>query len=162
MTNLLILIIALIWLIGACLRVYRQARFYQIEEYMSGRYLRWLLADRSRWLPTRPALAGVIGAALSVVLSEGGATPPGVIAIIAALIAVYPPDEGEIKKPFRATARAKRLLGASFAALIVVGVIGFWFVSRVRLRRHPPAFVERVRAGAVPDRAAGAGGRQPA
>ena len=36
------LLIAVIWLIGACLRVYRMARFYQIEEYMCGRYLRWL------------------------------------------------------------------------------------------------------------------------
>ena len=45
---------------------------------MSGRYLRWLFAERARWLPTRPALAGVIGAALGVVLSEGGsaASPP--------------------------------------------------------------------------------------
>ncbi len=130
MTNLLILLIALIWLTGACLRIFRQARFYQIEEYMSGRYLRWLLADRSRWLPSRPALAGVIGAALAVVLTEGGAALPTVIAIVAALIAVYPPDEGEIKKPLRLTPRAKRLLGASFVALIVVGLIGFWFVDQ--------------------------------
>ncbi len=92
MTDLLLFLIALIWLAGACLRIYRQARFYQIEEYMSGRYLRWLLAERSRWLPTRPALAGVIGCALAVVLSEGGSVLPAVIAIIAALVAVYPPE----------------------------------------------------------------------
>ena len=33
--------LAAIWLIGAWLRIVRQARYYQIEEYMSGRYLRW-------------------------------------------------------------------------------------------------------------------------
>ncbi len=141
MTNLLLFIIAFIWLIGACLRVYRQARFYQIEEYMSGRYLRWLLADRSRWLPSRPALAGVIGVALAVVLSEGGATVPTVIAIAAALIAVYPPDEGEIKKRFRATPRAKRLLGASFASLIVVGVLRCWLANQIDLGSLQPALV---------------------
>ena len=38
-----ILIITLIWLAGTCLRIYRMARFYQIEEYMSLRFLRWVL-----------------------------------------------------------------------------------------------------------------------
>ncbi len=141
MTTLLLLLIAFIWLIGAGVRVYRQARFYQIEEYMSGRYLRWLLADRARWLPSRPALAGVIGVALAVVLSEGGATLPALIAIVAALIAVYPPDEGEIKKKFRATPRAKRLLGASFVTLVVVGVLRCWLANQVDLGSLQPALV---------------------
>jgi hypothetical protein len=39
-------IISAIWLIGAWIRVCRQARFYQIEEYMSLRYLRWIAARR--------------------------------------------------------------------------------------------------------------------
>ncbi len=134
MTDLLVVIATFIWFAGACLRIYRQERFYQIEEYMSGRYLRWLFADRSRWLPTRPTLAVIVGAALGVVLSEGGALIPSVIAIIAALVAVYPPDEGEIKKPFRATARAKRLLGASFGvqgiAWVVGGFLIYWFIRR--------------------------------
>ncbi|MEO1290908.1 MAG: hypothetical protein AAFV93_24490 [Chloroflexota bacterium] len=38
----LMTIIALIWLGGTIIRIYQQARFYQIEEYMSGRYTRWL------------------------------------------------------------------------------------------------------------------------
>ena len=103
MNDLLIVLIALVWLGGTCLRIYKQARFFQIEEYMGTRYLRWLFADRQRWLPSRPALAGVIGAALGVVMSEGGRLVPSVIAILAALAASYLPDEGEIKKKFRAT-----------------------------------------------------------
>lgn len=139
MVDLLFLIIALIWLGGTCLRIYRQARFFQIEEYMGGRYLRWLFSDRQRWLPNRPALAGVIGAALGVVLSEGGSFVPGVIAILAALVAVYPPDEGEIKKPFRPTARAKRLLGASFAVAALVALVGNLVISRISLGSLAPA-----------------------
>ena len=57
MTELLLSLIALVWGIGACLRIYRQARFFQIEEYMNGRYLRWAFAERDRWLPRRPLMA---------------------------------------------------------------------------------------------------------
>lgn len=123
MNDILILALALIWLIGTCLRIYRQARFYQIEEYMSGRYLRWLFAKRDRWLPTRPITAALIGSALAF-FSEAPDSPfPAFLAIAAALIAVYPPPEGEIKKKFRATDRAKRMLGAAFSvtALVLLG-----------------------------------------
>jgi UDP-N-acetylmuramoyl-tripeptide--D-alanyl-D-alanine ligase len=137
--DLLIVLIALVWLGGTCLRIYRQARFFQIEEYMGARYLRWLFADRQRWLPTRPALAGVIGAALGVVMSEGGSLVPSVIAILAALAASYPPDEGEIKKKFRATARAKRLLGASFALAALLTMIGVLIITRLPLDSLAPA-----------------------
>lgn len=120
----LLFVIAVIWLIGACVRVYRQARFYQIEEYSAGRYLRWILRTRTRWLPSRTAGAWFIGAALSFMFSEapdGGL--PALIGIISAIIAVIPPAEGEIKKAFRATARAKRLLATAFtlSALMIIG-----------------------------------------
>ncbi len=144
MSQFLILIIACGLVVGACLRIYRQARFYQIEEYMSGRYLRWLVAERTRWLPSRPTLTGVIGAALAVILSEGGSLVPAVIAITAALIAVYPPDEGEIKKPFRSTARAKRLLGAAFAVTALIALLGFAVVSGLSLDSLAPAVMGGV------------------
>lgn len=125
MIDLLIVAIALIWGIGTCVRVYRLARFYQIEEYMSGRFLRWLFAARARWLPTRPAAAWGIGSAFAFLSEAPESILPGIIGAIAALIAVYPPDEGEIKKPFRATARAKRMLGAAFAvtALLMLAAL---------------------------------------
>ena len=141
MNNIFLFLIALIWLVGTCLRIYRQARFYQIEEYMSARYLRWLFAARDRYLPRRPTLAGVLGVALGFILSEGGALLPAVIAILAALIAVYPPSEAEIKKPFRATPRAKRLLGAAFAVAALIALLGVILVSRFDLGDLSPALM---------------------
>lgn len=112
----MIYLIALIWLAGTCFRIYKQARFFQIEEYMNLRYLRWWLAERERWLPARTAAAWGIGALLAVLMSEGGDLLPGLIMSGAAVIAVIPPDEGEIKKKFNPTSRAKRLLGGAWAA----------------------------------------------
>ncbi len=121
MIEIFLLIIAIVWALGTCIRVYRQARFFQIEEYMNLRYLRWVLAVRARWLINRALIAWGIGAVFSFMFSEApDGFLPAVIGLITAIIAVAPPDEGEIKKKFRATARAKRLLGASFAAAVVV------------------------------------------
>ncbi len=144
MNNLLLLIIAVIWLIGTCLRIYRQARFYQIEEYMNVRYARWLFAERERWLPNRPTLAGMIGAALAVILSEGGSLFPAIIAGIAAVVASIPPDEGEIKKKFRATPRAKRLLGASFIVAALIDLISLLIVVRLPLGNIAPSIMGGV------------------
>lgn len=129
MIDVLIFLIALIWIAGTCLRIYRQARFYQIEEYMSKRYLRWLFTTRERWLPTRPTAAALIGSAFAF-LSEAPNSPfPAVIGVIAALIAVAPPSEGEIKKKFRATDRAKRLLGAAFVVTGLLVLIGYALIN---------------------------------
>lgn len=117
------LIILAVWLAGALLRIYRQARFFQIEEYMNRRYLRWVLSVRTRWLPARALVAWFFGSALPVVFSEGGAVLPFLIGLAAAAAAAIPPGEGEIKKPFRATGRAKRLLAASISAAVVSTVI---------------------------------------
>jgi UDP-N-acetylmuramoyl-tripeptide--D-alanyl-D-alanine ligase len=120
--------IALIWQVGIWLRIYRQARYYQIEEYMSGRYLRWLFASRSRWLPRRPLVAWGASTVLTVLMSEApGAFVPLLFGLIAAVVAVWPPSLGEVKKPFRATARAKRLLGAAFVVAVVCS--GFWLAA---------------------------------
>ncbi len=114
------LLILIIWLVGTWIRIYKQARFFQIEEYMGGRYLRWWRSERQRWLPNRPVMAWLASVIIGFVLSEA---PNNILLTIiggiAAVIAVWPPDEGEIKKPFRATARAKRLLGASFVVAII-------------------------------------------
>jgi UDP-N-acetylmuramoyl-tripeptide--D-alanyl-D-alanine ligase len=130
MHDILAILIALIWLASAWLRVYRQARFYQIEEYMSLRYLRWLLRQRERWLPTRAALAGGLGAVLALFMSEApGGLVAGFVSIVSATIAAVPPDEGEIKKAFRATPRAKRMLAAAFVTAGVMMLVGQILVS---------------------------------
>ena len=64
MSEILLAVLAAVWLIGAWLRIYRQARFYQIEEYLSGRYLRWVLGERARSLPPRPIAAWILGLAI--------------------------------------------------------------------------------------------------
>ncbi|MCU0511496.1 MAG: UDP-N-acetylmuramoyl-tripeptide--D-alanyl-D-alanine ligase [Anaerolineae bacterium] len=121
MPTLLLMLIVLTWLAGAGVRVYRQARFFQIEEYLNGRYLRWCLADRQRWLPSRPAAVWFVGSAVGLFLGEApGSVLPHLLALIAALIAVLPPDEGEIKKKFVATPRAKRLLAAAWAVAVLL------------------------------------------
>lgn len=125
MTNLLLFVLVLIWLVGAWVRIYRQIRFYQIEEYMSQRYLRWLMKDRNRYLPTKPLIAWFLGAAIGIFLAEApGTVLPHIIGIIAGIIAVVPPDEGEIKKKFVRTQRATRLLVTAFivAAILIIAL----------------------------------------
>ncbi len=41
-------ILILLWLAGIILRVWRLARFFQIEGYESKRYLRWLIDKAAR------------------------------------------------------------------------------------------------------------------
>ncbi|MGQ9910033.1 MAG: UDP-N-acetylmuramoyl-tripeptide--D-alanyl-D-alanine ligase [Candidatus Flexifilum sp.] len=119
-------IIGLIWLAGTWYRAYRLARYYQIEEYMSLRFGRWMLQQRRRWLPWRPVLSWGIGAALLFVLTEApGTFMFGVIGVVGALIAVWPATEGEIKKQFRATPRARRLLVTAFALQTLIMVAGW-------------------------------------
>lgn len=147
MLNVFLLLIGLVWLVGACLRVYRQARFYQIEEYMSLRYARWLFAVRSRWLPSRPTLAFVLGTVIGFMMSESpDAILPAVIGLVSAGIAAYPPAELEVKKKFRATARAKRLLGTAFALEIVLVLAGLWLISRVDIAHSRQILVIAVAA----------------
>ncbi|NWF71243.1 MAG: UDP-N-acetylmuramoyl-tripeptide--D-alanyl-D-alanine ligase [Chloroflexi bacterium] len=124
MTVLLFLIL-LVWLIGACLRIVRQARFYQIEEYMSGRYLRWLLAQRYRWLPGRPFLAWFVGAGLAFFLAEAPGSPlPAIIALLAAGIGAYPERDKEVKKALKFTDRVKRMLAAAFVLAVALALAG--------------------------------------
>jgi UDP-N-acetylmuramoyl-tripeptide--D-alanyl-D-alanine ligase len=127
-------IIALIWIVGTCVRIYRQARFYQIEEYMSGRYLRWVVARRERWLLTRPVAAVLFGIVLGFVLTEApGSFMLTAISVASAAVAVWPPNEGEIKKSFKPTARAKRLLGVAFVLVAVVMILLVWLIGEMGL-----------------------------
>jgi UDP-N-acetylmuramoyl-tripeptide--D-alanyl-D-alanine ligase len=125
-------IISIIWLIGTCFRVYKQARFFQIEEYMSGRYLRWTFARRERWLPKRPVMAWIGAGIFGFILSEApGNVLLTIIGVISAIIAVWPPDEGEIKKAFRPTQRASRMLGTAFVVAVFEIVILLFVLSKL-------------------------------
>ncbi len=134
MIDVFLILIAAIWLAGTCWRIYRQAHYYQIEEYMSGRYLRWMAAERARWLPNRPLIALLAGTVfiLLVVESSDGILP-FIISTVAAAAAAYPAAVSEVKKAFRVTARAKRLLAASFVVALALGIVLYALVSQVRV-----------------------------
>lgn len=150
MQTLFLILIILAWLASGMLRIYRQARFYQIEEYKSGRYLRWWLAKRDHWLLRRPLAAFIIGGALAFFLSEASESPlPGIIALAATLIAVWPPREREIKKAFRRTERATRLLGASFLLATFDLGLYVWLASRLRLDDYALQVLAVMCAGLV-------------
>ena len=112
-----------IWLIGAWLRLGRQSRYYQIEEYMSSRYLRWAVADWRRMLPLRPLAAWIAGLAIGFVRGDAsGSYLPFIVALVAAAIAAVPPARGEEKKRLVITPRLKRLLsGAGLVSAVGAG-----------------------------------------
>ncbi|MDX2160799.1 MAG: UDP-N-acetylmuramoyl-tripeptide--D-alanyl-D-alanine ligase [bacterium] len=148
MIELFLWVIAALWLAGAAVRTYRQARFYQIEEYMSLRYLRWVFSTRQRWLPNRPLIAWGGGAVFSFMFSEApDGLLPALIGVISAIAAVIPPDEGEIKKKFRATPRAKRLLAAAFfvIALFMITLV-LWIAT---LLASAPPEIHVIAAGGI-------------
>ena len=136
--NILLWVVAAIWLAGSLIRVYRQARFFQIEEYMNLRYLRWLISTRTRWLPNRPTMAFVASSILSLVMTEAAdGIFPAILHTIAAIAAAVPPSEGEIKKAFRPTPRARRLLAAAFVITAIVTVLATAAVIGIRIESAP-------------------------
>jgi UDP-N-acetylmuramoyl-tripeptide--D-alanyl-D-alanine ligase len=111
----LLLILAIIWLSGTWLRIYKQARFYQIEEYMSRRYLRWIMNNRNHLFPARSIGAWFIGVALGFLMGEApNSVLPVIIGILAGLIASIPQSEGEVKKKLIRTQRVTRIIGSGF------------------------------------------------
>jgi UDP-N-acetylmuramoyl-tripeptide--D-alanyl-D-alanine ligase len=125
-------VIAGVWGIGAGLRIYRQARFYQIEEYMSGRYLRWVWRLRERWLPRRPVAAYLASAALVLLLTEtDDGIVPFIICAAAACAAAWPARDSEIKKAFRPTARAQRLLATAWIVAGGLLLAGVWSLAQI-------------------------------
>lgn len=122
MSAILLAMLVAIWLLGAWLRIYQQARFYQIEEYMSGRYLRWVTRCRARLLPARTLAAWFLALTTGALLAEApDSFLPAIVAIAAAIIAVFPARYREVKQAFTATARMKRLLvGAWLASAVAV------------------------------------------
>lgn len=123
MPSLLLIALAVVWLVGAWLRIYRLARFYQIEEYMSRRFYLWLRRAPHYLLPKRALGAWFLGTAIAVVLGEApnGALPL-LIMFVAALAAIAPEREGEIKKPLVRTGRVNRMMAAaSICAALAAG-----------------------------------------
>jgi UDP-N-acetylmuramoyl-tripeptide--D-alanyl-D-alanine ligase len=138
MPNPFAILIITAWVIAAAIRVYRQARFYQIEEYMSARYLRWVVARRARWLPQQAGLAALIGAVLMFTLGEApGSSLPYLIGALAAGAAALPPRAVEVKKAFRPTPRARRLLVTAIALTAIAGLTALGISTGMSDRFRP-------------------------
>ena len=126
MPSLWLIALASLWLVGTWLRIYRLARFYQIEEYMSRRFFLWLRRSPHRLLPMRALTAWSLGTVLAVVLVLHFEAPNSALALlimfVAALIAVLPLPEREIKKPLVRTGRVQRMLAtAALCAALAQG-----------------------------------------
>ncbi|MCK6577190.1 MAG: UDP-N-acetylmuramoyl-tripeptide--D-alanyl-D-alanine ligase [Anaerolineae bacterium] len=140
MLDFLLILLAVVWFGGAAASAFRQARYFQIEEYMGVRFIRWLAAQRDRWLPRRPVTAWLIGSILAFALAESpGSGLPALMLTAAAAVAVIPPRAGEVKKPFRATSRARRLLGATFILIGTAGLLALLFTVTLPDRFRPLA-----------------------
>lgn len=122
MPDYFVYVLGLLWWVGTCIRIYQQARFYQIEEYMSRRYIRWLFADRTRWLPTRSTAAGVGGVIAGLLVGDTAVITLALL-LVAGLITVYPQPPGEVKKGFTRTPRATRMLGAGFVVALLLVIV---------------------------------------
>ncbi len=132
MTLAFVIVLVLLWWVGTCIRIYQQARFFQIEEYMGKRYLRWLFSVRERWLPRRSAAAGAAGLIAGFVVGDT-AVVTLVVLLIAGVVAVYPQSPGEVKKGFVRTQRATRLLASAFVLALAL------LIPALSLARIPDA-----------------------
>ncbi len=119
-------ILILLWLTGIILRIWRQARFFQIEGYESGRYLHWLAEKPHRYILWRALIFAGVAGLISLLLNWVGQDTEAIYLLIwgaAAVLGVWPEPAKEIKQKFKVTPRAARLLVIAFA-LAVIAVMG--------------------------------------
>ncbi len=119
-------ILILLWLAGIILRVWRLARFFQIEGYESKRYLRWLISKAQRYVMWRALVFAGVAGMISLTLNWFGQDTEAVYLVVwgvAAVLGIWPEPIKEIKQKFKVTQRAARLLIMAFA-LAVIALIG--------------------------------------
>lgn len=119
-------ILILLWLAGIILRVWRLARFFQIEGYESKRYLRWLIGKPQRYVMWRALVFAGVAGLISLALNWFGQDTKAVYLVVwgvAAVLGIWPEPIKEIKQKFKVTQRAARLLIMAFA-LAVIALIG--------------------------------------
>lgn len=122
MTALLILI----WLFGALFRVWRLARYFQIEGYDNRRYLRWLAGRIERFVMVRALIFAGVALVATIALALTGQNSELIYLLIwgiSGVMAVWPEPVKEIKQRFKLTQRAARLLITAYA-LTIVATIG--------------------------------------
>ena len=116
-------ILIFLWLAGILVRVWRLARFFQIEGYSSTRYLRWLTGKLNRFLVWRAVIFVGVAGLTSLALNFAGQDTSAVYLLVwsaASILAVWPEPPKEIKQKFKLTPRAARLLVTAFAVALIV------------------------------------------
>ena len=116
-------ILIILWLAGVLLRVWRLARFFQIEGYDNRRFLRWLTARVERYVVARALIFVGLAFAVTLLIELIGQDSTGVyfaIWTVCGVLAIWPEPVKEVKQAFKLTQRAARLLIAAFALAIVI------------------------------------------
>jgi UDP-N-acetylmuramoyl-tripeptide--D-alanyl-D-alanine ligase len=101
------------------------ARYYQIEEYNTPRYLRWLAGSRGRWFPRQKAIIMLAGIIISGGLQFADVDPPALhfaLWLLVAGLLCLPEPVKETKKTFVRTPRAMRMVGVAFGVDVVVAL----------------------------------------
>ncbi|MBN1202683.1 MAG: UDP-N-acetylmuramoyl-tripeptide--D-alanyl-D-alanine ligase [Anaerolineae bacterium] len=125
----------LLWLAGILLRIWRLARFFQIEGYQNTRYLRWLVARVPRYVMWRALIFIGVASLVTLALKLTGQNTEAVYMAIwglAGLMSIWPEPAKEVKQAFKLTQRAMRLLITAFA-LGVIALIGTQVVLEKQL-----------------------------
>jgi UDP-N-acetylmuramoyl-tripeptide--D-alanyl-D-alanine ligase len=142
----------LVWLAGTLVRIWRLARFFQLEGYDSRRYVRWLLSRPDRTILWRALVFLSVAALTTVVLNLAGQSTEAVYMLIwgvASLMAIWPEPTKEVKQKFKVTHRAARLLVMTFA-LAIVALISAEIVLEQVVRMTPATkFAYTTGAGLV-------------
>lgn len=121
------IILAALWCVPVILRTWRMARFYQIEEYKSNRFAKWLISKQDRWFYQAAGVAMLVGVIVSFVLQLADINTPILHFALWTAVALFisrPEPVKETKKEFSRTSRATRMLGASFAVGILFVLVG--------------------------------------
>lgn len=123
--------------IGIVRRVYRLARYFQLEGYESKRYFGWMRRQKreQRYVLGNIAALLLMFIILLVLNSLIGALPPGsppdtsrfefylvVGALLIVLLILFQPRDKQVKQPFKPTPRASRLLYLSMAISLFLPV----------------------------------------
>jgi UDP-N-acetylmuramoyl-tripeptide--D-alanyl-D-alanine ligase len=108
---------ALIWMAAAVRRIYRLARYFQLEGYNSPRFLRWMLRQRREQRYVLATLAALVLWIVPALIDSK------IFVFAALLLLIFQPRDKQINQPFTRTQRAMRLLVTAFAVALILPLV---------------------------------------
>jgi len=118
------------------------ARYYQIEEYMSRRYLRWHFSRIARALPARASAVALVAISLAFVIPTHALAAAA--AIIAPLAASLPARGSPVKKRLVRTARLQRLLFGACLCSIGAATLSYLVLRQLAMDARTVLFAATV------------------